>query len=289
MDKPSSNALSTVPILQGKSNYREWALALEAVSEYNGFWPHLMTDTALSDLNTKATTAETRAEQEKIMAVELKARGAIKLTASDTIKSDIAALATIEGEGENAKTKIPTAYEIWAYLSDKYKTKDGVSALLDFKKFFRATLVDDGTLENQLNLYQELRSRCSINDMKVPDWQYASLILLALPDSFTHVQESFLTTGSIKDLKSDEVRARILETENRRKEGGDASSSNFSLSSKPAKGKKTAAPSSSSLNVVDKSNVECFYCQKKGHMANECRKKKRDKMKIKDRGENDRG
>ncbi len=29
-------------------------------------------------------------------------------------------------------------------------------------------------------------------------------------------------------------------------------------------------------NKADKSKVKCFYCQKPGHRANECRKKKKD-------------
>ena len=277
--------LSTVPQLLGKENYREWALAIKGAAYWGGFWIHYENAEVLNTISRTEADAIAASDETKskvtqdieLVKAEMKAQGALLMTVTMVIKLDLDGL-----KHPDDTEKPATAYDMWARLKSKYETRDGVSALLDYKKFIHATLVDDGTLEDQLNRHLELRSRCATNDFLVPDWQYATLILLALPDSYSHVQETFLTTGTVKDLKPDEVRSRILETEIRRKENG---SSAYSLSTQtPATGKKNAATSSSSssaLSAVDKSNVECFYCNKKGHMANECRKKIRDKKKKK--------
>jgi hypothetical protein len=84
-----------------------------------------------------------------------------------------------------------------------------------------------------------------------------------------------------QELKSDEVRSRILETEIRRREG--SSNAAYSLTTqKVSKGKKTATTdASASLSAINLKTTECFYCHKMGHMAPECNKKARDKKKKK--------
>ena len=98
-----------------------------------------------------------------------------------------------------------------------------------------------------------------------------------------NVQDTFLTTGDPQDLDPDTVRAKVLEFENRKKEQATGSATfSFSTTTKSSKGKKATTSSSSTLAAAsDKSNVECFYCKKKGHMAKVCRTKKRDKAKEK--------
>jgi len=138
-------------------------------------------------------------------------------------------------------------------------------------------------MEFQLDSFTELHSRCALNKHTVTDWQFATMILITLPNSFSHVQDAFLTTGDPQDLDPDTVRAKVLEFENRKKEQATGSAAfSFSTTMKSSKGKKATTSLSSTLAATsDKSNVECFYCKKKGHMAKVCRTKKWDKAKEK--------
>jgi hypothetical protein len=95
-----------------------------------------------------------------------------------------------------------SAYHMWEHLKLKYALKDGISALLDYQKFIHSKLTDDGTLEDQLNRHSELRSRCITSGYQVQDWTYASLLLLALPELYLHIRDTFLTTNTVQELKS---------------------------------------------------------------------------------------
>ena len=156
--------------------------------------------------------------------------------------------------------------------------------MLDMKKFQRVDFVDNDNMEFQLGSFTELRSpHCTLNKHTVTDWQFTTMMLIALPNPFSHVQDAFLTTGDPQDLSPDTVHAKILEFENRKKEQATGSAAfSFSTTTKSSKGKKAMTSSSSTLAAAsDKSNIECFYCKKKGHMAKVCRSKKQDKAKEK--------
>ena len=275
--------LSTVPILTGKESYKAWSDAIKGVAYFNGFWEHFTISTIVRDVDethvpaTDTTPAHTDRKvvwtnDKDLKKLDMKAQGAILLTVSSTIKLDIDALHE------------PTAYDMWQALKSKYQTRDGVSALLDYKRFMHAELVDDGTMEAQLGRLHELRARCALNGHVMEDWQYCLKVLTALPDSYSIVQDSLLTNIEVKQLDIAVVCSKIIETELRKKEGA-TSSASFSLSVlPPTKGKGNKASTSSSSSSTSalaavKADITCFYCKKKGHKADVCRKKKADKDK----------
>lgn len=111
----------------------------------------------------------------------------------------------------------PNANEIWEHLKSHYQKSDAVSSLYDYRQLHRTTLLDDGTLETQINQLIHLRSRCALNGLKLEDYQFAATILIALPESYSQIADSLLANGKIEDLTVEQVRAKILETEVRRK------------------------------------------------------------------------
>ena len=72
----------------------------------------------------------------------------------------------------------------------------------------KTALVDDGTLEAQLNVMEATRSRCALNKITLEDWQYATLLLLNLPESYKHISNSFLTNNKIDKLSPATVIAK---------------------------------------------------------------------------------
>ena len=72
-------------------------------------------------------------------------------------------------------------------------------------------------LENQLSAIQVLRSRCTLNDFDLTDWQYATILLLTFPSTPTYkaIKDYYLNNVEPKQLSPNTIRARVVETEAR--------------------------------------------------------------------------
>jgi hypothetical protein len=130
---------------------------------------------------------------------------------------------------------------------------------------YSAALDDSNPMLPQLQQLNDARA-CLENtgstDMKVNDRQYSFILLKALPDSYSTIPSTILAAGEVKDLDPKKIQERILNEESRH------SSASTSLNK--------IAPIKQKGNKADKDMIKCFYCKKKGHKANECRKKKKD-------------
>ncbi|KAF9645617.1 hypothetical protein BDM02DRAFT_3119960, partial [Thelephora ganbajun] len=201
MSSSTKPDLSSIPLLTGQSNYREWSLEVKSTAQLGGFWKAI--------LGTNKTTSTDPSDLDKFDQREEKATGLITKTVSSTLKVELAEYQVSDSTTpDNGERKDPTAKQMWEYLQSKFEKKSGVSAIIDLGLLTHTKLVDDGTLENQLNTMQDVRSRCALNEIKFEDWQYAALILLALPETYKHITDSFLATDSVKNLKPSDVRAK---------------------------------------------------------------------------------
>ena len=196
--------LSKIPVLHGQANYCKWSLEVKATAQLGGFWKAIVGD--------NTTISTDTSEINRIKQCEQKALGLITKTVSDVLKMELNNL-QVTDTNVMGKLREPTAKELWDHLKGKFEKTDGVSAILDLAQLIQTKFTDDGALKTQLNTFQEVRSRCALNNIKFEDWQYAALILIALPETYKHITDSFLTTGATEDLKPSEVCARILETE----------------------------------------------------------------------------
>ena len=95
--------------------------------------------------------------------------------------------------------------------------QSGISTALDVQRLITFQFIDNRMLEAQLNRHQEIRARCTLNKFTFEDGVYATYVLLALPESYQAVKDSFFATNDLTTIKPADVRARIIETEIRRK------------------------------------------------------------------------
>ena len=147
--------------------------------------------------------------------------------------------------------------------------QSGISTALDVQRLITFQFIDDGTLEAQLNRHQEIRARCALNKFTFEDGVYATYVLLALPESYQAVKDSFFATNDLTTIKPTDIRVRIIETEICQKAE--------SVSSANALTSKRQGPGHKPKRQLGADNA-CKYCRIKGHWVRNCKKKKREKQ-----------
>ena len=149
----------------------------------------------------------------------------------------------------------PTFKEKYKQLKETY---GGVGSTAIFNLWIELTQarLDDGSpLAPQLAKLNEARVKLSNAGMGVSDTQYCLILLNALPNSYEVVASTLLASGPASNLKYSEITARVLNEEGRK--SGPSASLNTARAGK-------------------NKNLTCHYCNKKGHMERDCRKKKKD-------------
>jgi hypothetical protein len=248
---------STTVILSGKGNYQKWSWNIGGTARLGGFWP------ALDGTNTPAE--DTAVHIEAVAQREMKALGLLMKTVDPVIALEIQSMPKVEvTKTENNKSvttsRSPNAKEIWDFLETRYHKSDAITSLYNYRLLHQTALIDDGTLEAQINALIQIRSRCALNGLKLEDFQFAATILIALPESYSQIVDSLLTHGKLEDLSVETVQAKILETEIRRKNEANPAANAMRRSAKLSSSK-------------DKPKGQCFNCGKKGHYANVCQSK----------------
>jgi hypothetical protein len=110
--------------------------------------------------------------------------------------------------------------------------------------------------------------------MSVNDMQLVFIILDALPPSFSAIAGPILAIGNPNTLDPRTLIERILNEESRL--SGPVSLNKFTPVKPCQKPRQQNAAASSSSMPAPSGSVTCFYCQKPGHKANECKKKQKD-------------
>ena len=151
--------LSRIGTLTNQSNYADWALEVEATARLGAFWK------AYSGNNKVTSATPDATKTDRVDTREEKAIGLLLKTVSPNLRVELKALAA-----STATPPTPTSEIYWKHLKDKFEKQDGALSLLDFAALVKTELVDDGTLEAQLNVLEATRSRCALNKIKLEDW-----------------------------------------------------------------------------------------------------------------------
>ena len=192
----SFSSLSCIPILTGSTDYARWSLAIKNAAMMADVWEYL---------DGTETYPEVAAEDKKPTADELaaikvwkkansKALGLMGSTCTEELQLHIDEYRiTTDLLGEpHTSTDPPTAAEVWSHLADKYKKKDGVTAAMDWGNLIEDRFKSDICMEEQIASHLSRRSKIALSGFTFPNWQFALLILLRLPDGFEFLKSSFL-------------------------------------------------------------------------------------------------
>ena len=257
MSSDLAAAVPKLPILQGVTNYKEWWRAVLGAARLGGFAAAYEDGKNVASTNT-GLTEDVAAQR------EMKARGLISRTVSAHIATKLEVPPTFTPAGSTTAKNVETAAEQVVWLKSKYEKKDSVSVILEWQKLITARLVDDGSLEAQLDVLWDLRSRCSLNGIKIDDYVFAGTILTQLPETYGHIPDTLLAINKVEDLTPEMVRSKILETEIHRKANTSSSTNALRTTNKKSNNTKKKGPA-----------TPCFICGQEGHWAKKCPHKKK--------------
>src|SRR6202453_2326768 len=167
-----------------------------------------------------------------------------------------------------SEVDFPTFKSKWDHLRNTYGGGSGTTTVFNtWIQLTQARLDDSAPVASQLAKLNEARVNLHAAGMGVTDIQYCLILLHALPTSYEVLSSTILASGTPATLKHAEITARILNEEGRR--SGPSGSSLNAHARAPIKG-------SGKGKKRDHSGLTCHYCNKKGHIQPDCRKKKKD-------------
>jgi hypothetical protein len=163
-------------------------------------------------------------------------------------------------------TKFPTFKQKWDKLKQVYSGATSSTTIFNlWIQLTQACLDDSQPMTSQLAKLNEARVNLSNASMGVTDTQYCLILLNALPSFYEVVATTILASGAPSSLSHNEIIARILNEEGQR--SGTSAALNAARAPIRSDGRKKKR---------DHSNLTCHYCNKKGHIQPDCRKKKKD-------------
>ena len=157
-----------------------------------------------------------------------------------------------------------TPREAWVKLCNIHEAKSLANILFLRRKFFTIKMEEEDDMLAHINKVKALADQLNGADVTISDGDVVMTLLESLPPSYEYLIVA-MESRPISELTLDYVTSRLLHELSRRKENESRGDSAALM----AKQSKNGGGGSSS----DKA---CFYCDKKGHIAKFCYKRKRD-------------
>ena len=191
----SFSSLSRIPVLTSSTDYARWSLAIKNVAMMADVWEYLDgTETYPKVANIKTPTDDKTAAIKVWRKANSKALGLMGSTCTEELQLHIDEyhVTTTTAGATSVSTSPPTAHEVWQHLATKYKKKDGVTVAMDWGNLIEDRFKSDVRMEEQIASHLSRQSKIALSGFTFPDWQFALLILLRLPDGFEFLKSSFL-------------------------------------------------------------------------------------------------
>ena len=232
-------------------------------SNWSGILEALLTLHEAEDVFT-VTSAPSGVDKDEWDSIQRRTKAYLRLY----VKPDVFSLVASD-------TDFPTFKDKWDKLKQVYGGATGSTTIFNlWIQLTQARLDDSQPMTSQLAKLNEARVNLSNASMGVTDTQYCLILLNALPSSYEVVATTILASGAPSSLSHSEIIARILNEEGRRS----GPSAALYLARAPIK-------SDGKKKRKDHSNLTCHYCNIKGHIQPDCRKKKQDESAAADNTE----
>ena len=214
----SFSSLSRIPILTRSTDYARWSLAIKNAAMMADVWEYLnSTETFPAPKNLKAPTNDEAAAIKVWKKANSKALGLMGSTCTEELQLHIDkyCVSTTTAGTTTVSTNPPTAAEVWKHLATKYKKKDGVTAAMDWGNLIKDWFKSNVCMEEQIASHLSWQSKIALSGFTFPNWQFALLILLCLPDGFKFLKSSFLDgLEDLTTLSLDTVVKRVINHDN---------------------------------------------------------------------------
>jgi hypothetical protein len=151
-----------------------------------------------------------------------------------------------------------TAAEMWSQLK-QVKERGGKLGILSHRRRLYRTIADDATdIAEHVTELRRIQEELAILGNLVSDEDFLLLIISSLPESWDNFTSAYLGASSnIPTISSHEFISLVLEEFRRRLEqNGDGNSAMYGRAKKGDGGRRTG--------------VECYNCQKRGHIVADC-------------------
>ncbi|CAI5787891.1 Retrovirus-related Gag-Pol polyprotein [Podarcis lilfordi] len=220
-------------------NYSLWSFRVEALLTSREVWTYVTDDPP-----DPVTNAWSKGDA--------KARAIINLAVSDQQVVYI----------RNKKT----AKEMWDSLAAVHVRKESASALTFFKQLYQTKLQPGGDLAAHLRRLEAIRAELIRRDMEIPDIQYVFIILCSLNEDFDGIA-SQISAVPPAQLTVEGVTARLMGELDRR----EACAISTPISRKNEERHMQTCGDTTAFKAAKR----CWFCNKQGHFAKDCRSKRK--------------
>jgi hypothetical protein len=246
----------SLPKLDG-SNWAAWSSSFDALMCLNGLRRHITHNVPIgaAPVDT-AVQAAWDAEEEVLI-------GLLMLNLITEVWKQV-----------NNMTTYPSVFDKYTQLDTLFGSMGAMATFNLWHTLVNTRIQEGSPFQPQFQTILDTRNTLSENGMSVSDMQLAFIILDALPLSFSAIAGTILAVGNPKALDPRMLIEHILNEESRL--SGPVSLNKFTPIKPRQKPRQQNAAASSSSAPAPQGGVTCFYCQKPGHKANECKKKQKD-------------
>ena len=171
-----------------------------------------------------------------------------------------------------------SAKEAWENLQKHFEEKSLSRKIFYWRKLYSARMAKETDMIDHINYVKTLAEHLEAVDDAVLEKDLSIILISSLPEEYNYLITALETIADEK-LTRNYVQDRLIHEFDKMKNGNAGDKAEGDSSHDALISKQT---STTNYKPPDNKKIKCFYCQKKGHIAKTCFKKKADSNKQKE-------